>query len=104
MTSPFDEQRLDDLERRVKRLERFVGIAAPAPAAAAPMSPPAPIQPQRVQPASVIPEPLRVPPPLPPRSSPAPSPAPALLTYPSVEKPPPVQQNPLEQVIGIKWA
>jgi len=120
-----DEQRLTELERRVRHLELVLGVktiqnppvaAEPmrqvAPAAAvAPISvAPIPVAPAPFAPVQPTPRPMAAPPPLPKRhevfelhqTTPVvPSP---VLTYPSTTPPKPLRQNPLEQVIGIKWA
>src|SRR5438477_398118 len=100
MSEPTPDQRLSDLERRVNHLERIV-LGAPAAK---------PVDPTPAPPAMSRPAPVRVtPPPLPistPKAQPTPLIAPTpVLPYPSTK---PVvkslNQNPLEQVIGIKWA
>ncbi len=133
------EQRIAEIERRIRRIEQHVGLShniapietvtphiqSPAARLEAPIkSPVAPAFPTPMPrphsiglgpklAAELAPHPVQrpqtpqrpTPPPLPmPTAAPAQPPSPPMLSYPAAPKPKTLRQNPLEQVIGIKWA
>jgi uncharacterized membrane protein len=120
MTQLNYDERLGELEQRVQRIEGHLGLfPPPRPQAQRPMAAPSlPVDVEEPEPqlqvadaadksASPNPilEPLHAqvspPPALPSPLHPAQKP---VLSYPTSPKLKPVSQNPLEQVIGIKWA